>query len=289
MSLPFTSVVSYHTDPLKCGVAKFNQELAQRLGVPMVAVDGPWGDFPLLSLKWSEVDSWPGIRPWTKYGVFWHDAGDDSNITMNAQHVFYANPADGSPGLWCPGAPLPPPSPYADVRLFSYGMAHKLHFNPYRRVKELLDVFHLHPVVRVSVAIHEGTDLNEAALHFGSLAEIFGSERVRVQGCLSDMALREELEAADAVVAFFPEGVKANNTTVHTAMSLGRPVITNLGPDSPKDFIHNETIFDIARIDLWPTSARRCAVGRRGAELHHERYAWPHLLEALRKECDNSR
>ena len=83
MSLPFTSVVSYHTNPMTCGVAKFSAELAKRLGVPFVGVSDmvPGGSrHPLFSLKWSEVNwatDWDmfvaKVSP--PYSVFWHDAG----------------------------------------------------------------------------------------------------------------------------------------------------------------------------------------------------------------------
>ena len=52
---PWTSVVSYHTDPERCGVARLSKQLADRLGVPLVALDvtgsGAWGARPLFSIK----------------------------------------------------------------------------------------------------------------------------------------------------------------------------------------------------------------------------------------------
>src|SRR3990167_3928708 len=83
-AMKFTSVASLHINTFGCGVTKFSAELAKRLGVPFVGVCDDWGDFPLLSLKWSEFLD-PGdivslrLRCCgQQYGLFWHDAGDQS-------------------------------------------------------------------------------------------------------------------------------------------------------------------------------------------------------------------
>lgn len=245
--LPFTSVVSYHTTPMTCGVAKFSQLLADRLGVPMVPVSQPelWGAYPLLSLKWAELD--PHLdhgfvrhqccprmegssaevmrtaQPRT-YGVFWHDQGDPY-VTKHADAVYYADPSLGNPGLWCPSL-LTPTKPRT-VKLFSFGMATKLQPEQYRKVKALLDAAGLRYHLRVSVGIHEGTSLADAVGHFEALTDILGAENVTILGILSDDAVIEELQACDYVLAFFANGVQRNNTTVHAAHLYGRQVITN--------------------------------------------------------------
>lgn len=282
-----TSVVSYHHDPQTCGVARFNHELAARLNVPMVGINGEWGDFPLLSLKWGEIKVKHHVDLLTRceqrekaFGLFWHDEGF-GDVSELAKWVVSGGPHLPGLPLWCPGAPLPQPEPPSDVKVFSFGMAHKLHANPYRRITELLKVYDKSIVVRVSVGIHEGTSLDDAAMHFGALADIFGPDRVRVQGCLSDMALREELERTQIVAAFFPGGAKANNTTIHTAMSLGKPVLTNLGPDSPREFQHGVNVMDVFSITLWPTWHEWHEVGQRGLRLYETRFAWPLLIARI--------
>ena len=55
----YTCVVSYHTNPYTCGVARFNKSLADSLGVPLVGVAKyllDAYDTALLSLKFEEVD-----------------------------------------------------------------------------------------------------------------------------------------------------------------------------------------------------------------------------------------
>jgi hypothetical protein len=176
--MKFTSVVSLHTNPTQCGVAKFGKQLADRLGIPFVPLHGGgWGTSPLFSLKWSEVLNSPDasvleLRSYARhsgkyleFGVFWHDAGDE-RVTAGAKHVFYADPSLGSPGLWCPSLITPRKSP---ARLFSFGMAHKLQTDKYRRVRELLDKAEQPYHLRVSVGLHEGTSLDGAEKHFDAL------------------------------------------------------------------------------------------------------------------------
>lgn len=255
MSLPFTSVVSLHTDPYSCGVAKFSRQLAERLGVPFLNVRDRryWGSFPLFSLKASEfdcrdVDVVPGPDDYA-YGVFWHDAGYEL-ITGYASVVFYADPSLGPNGLWCPS--LIKPAPLAPLRLFSFGMAHKVQVPHFERVRDLLDregvPFHL----RVSVGLHEGTSLSDATGHFERLKECLGPERVTILGILSDEAVAVELRDADGVLAFFEHGVRANNTTVHAALESGNKVVTNHDRQTP-GFLKAATR-DIMTMDSWGTS-----------------------------------
>ena len=53
-----TVVVTYHTNPFTCGVARFNASLGRSLGIPVTdfgALAEPEG-LPLLSIKASELD-----------------------------------------------------------------------------------------------------------------------------------------------------------------------------------------------------------------------------------------
>lgn len=267
--MKFSSVVSLHTNPMTCGVAKFSAELAKRLGVPFVSVNETelYGNFPLLSLKASEltangyVDVVEGAG--SEYGVFWHDAGLP-HITNGASVVFYADPSLGSPGLWCPSLITPRKRP---VRLFSFGMAGRLQPDKYKRVRELLDAAGERYHLRVSVGLHEGTSLDGAEKHFDALKEIMGPENVTILGILSDDAVSEELARADYVLAFFEKGVRYNNTTVHAALDAGRKVITNGAPIM-------DTI-SLDHMESWPE--------------RYNPWDWDHLIEAMRKECDKSR
>jgi hypothetical protein len=223
-SLPFTSVVSYHTNPMTCGVAKFSAELARRIGVPFVGFGEHSGQAPLLSLKWSEVEDAlnRGMKSPVGFSVFWHDAGYEP-ITEHAKHVFYADPSLGSPGLWCPSL-IESRKP---VRLFSFGMGHKLQVQHYQQLREALETrpFHL----RVSVGLHEGMTLADATVNIEPLKAIMGPSNVTFLGCLSDEAVVSELHQADYAVAFFENGAQMNNTTIHAAADAGLRVISNFG------------------------------------------------------------
>lgn len=274
LSLPFTSVVSLHMNPTQCGVARFGKQLADRLGVPFVStlMQQAWGDFPLLSLKWSEFNDGPAVHPEylpKPYGVFWHDAGVHV-ITNNAAHVFYADPSLGSPGLWCPSLIVPRKQP---VKLFSFGMAHKLQTEKFRRVRELLDAAGLPFHLRVSVGLHEGTSLDGAEQHFDALREILGPENVTILGILSDDAVSEELAKADYVLAFFEHGVRANNTTVHAALDHGCRVITNTDFQSPSNFVH--ATHSIDHLLSWPNTGVNP-------------WSWDYLIAAMEKVCASS-
>jgi hypothetical protein len=267
---------------MTCGVAKFSAELARRLGVPFCGLHDDWGVSPLLSLKWAEVvdpldANFIRARCLIKrFGLFWHDSGDQSvldNLTARASVVFYADPSLGSPGLWCPSLITPRKRP---VRLFSFGMAHKLQTDKYKRVRELLDAAGERYHLRVSVGIHEGTSLDGAEKHFDALREIMGPEHVTILGILSDDAVSEELSNADYVLAFFEKGLRANNTTVHAAHLHGRRVISNFDEHSPLPLHGN--VVDLANAHEWPQP-----------EYPQYIYSWERLIEAMRKECDKSR
>jgi hypothetical protein len=56
----YSVLVSYHTNPYTCGVARFNQALATALGVSVCAVtklDADRSDMLLLSLKFEEMST----------------------------------------------------------------------------------------------------------------------------------------------------------------------------------------------------------------------------------------
>jgi hypothetical protein len=274
-SLPFTSVVSYHTNPTTCGVARFGSQLAERLGVPFVSTKGDdqFGSFPLLSLKWSEVLGQFAPLPVPRmFGVFWHDDGCRL-VTSRATHVFYADPSLGSPGLFCPSLIAPKKR---TSKLFTFGMAGRQQVDQFRKVKALLDNSQQPYHLRVSVGIHEGTSLDRVERHFDDLKTILGPEHVTILGILSDDAVSEELANADYVLAFFEKGARANNTTIHAAIEAGAGVITNWDSQTPLFFHHATKSID--HLAAWPK--------RPGC--HVTPYTWDALLSEMSKLCERS-
>lgn len=276
----FTSVVGFHLNPQTCGVARFNVELGRRLGIPFVGVRDAWGAHPLVSLKWSELGIKDQVALYDRcedqrgYTVFWHDEGDRdiSNWALRAVWAY-------RDGFWCPPAPLPPPYPCSPLRLLTIGMAHKLHLEPYARLAALVPTQGY--ALRLSTAIHEGDTIAAAAERWEDLAAILGADRLQPLGCLSDTALAGELLAAHFVCAFFHGGVRSNNTSVWTAMMAGRPVITNLGPQSPPALQHGVTVFDIGRLETWPSARLAHGVAAAGQALASETFSWERFLEKL--------
>jgi hypothetical protein len=284
-----SAVVGYHLNPERCGVARFNVELARRLDVPFVGIQHGWGAHPLLSLKWSELDLRSKLACLDKcdqpYSVLWHDEGNQE-LSFDAQRVLSA-----VTDLWCPPLVSPVSLPPVDVTLFTFGMGSKIQSEPYRKVKQLLDDAGLTFRLKVSVALHEGTSLEDVSMHFDALDQVLGPENVQVLGCLSDSALAEQMQAADVICAFFPNGVRANNTSVHGAMAMGKPVITNRGSETPILFAHGQSILDIHHLDRWPSPRALQYVAQFGAQTHALYYSWhrfiPQLKDALYAQSDH--
>ena len=121
-------VLSYHMNPLTCGVAKFNLKLARELGVSMHQVLDPIVTTyraPLLSMKMCEFDRADVGRlgellDWVEwrecYSLFlhsWEDTEIEHRMVLEAVDVFCGNAELASQvsnlrqsnihGLWCPG------------------------------------------------------------------------------------------------------------------------------------------------------------------------------------------
>lgn len=220
----WTSVVSYHTDPQTCGVAKFSAHLAAHLGVPHVGFwnsDNTWGCNPLLSLKWQEIsDDGPAIdllrrRGWA-HDQLWHD---EPAVILSHQRVWKLY------DLGVPSLVRSRPIGTAPV-LFTFGMSHKLDHDRFLELRALLPLHELW----ISTAEHEGAGPSKVP----GLMAAWGP-RARNLGHLTDDALALVWPRVHAFVAFFAGGLRANNTSVHAALDAGVPVVTNHGPHTPLD------------------------------------------------------
>ncbi len=124
-------------------------------------------------------------------------------------------------------------------------MAHKLRTDHYGALRRLLEASGKSYIIYISAAIHEGTSLDDSFTGaYEELRTIFG-DRVFFLGFISDAALSSFLDGSTYVAAFFENGVRANNTSVSTAMQCGAVVLTNLDDQSPSDFRHLESLVDI--------------------------------------------
>jgi predicted NAD-dependent protein-ADP-ribosyltransferase YbiA (DUF1768 family) len=80
------------------------------------------------------------------------------------------------------------------------------------------------------------------------LTERFGDRFVHL-GTLTDMGIAYFLNSADVFVGFYPDGVRANNTTFNTAMMYQKVIVSNLDEDSPPEVRGQPSILDIDRAD----------------------------------------
>jgi len=264
------AIVTHNTNPFRSGVARFNALLAEHLGLPVVPLPEAGAlRAPLLSFKVSELGAaeraalaaaLPGWQP----SLFLHEwCGEEleAALVRAADRVLAGNraiaaavaPLHGAvETLWTPGLiPEQRRIVPAEVRVFSFGMAHKIRTPLFARLRELLDASGRSYAVHVSAANHETATQGDAEAVFHQMGEIFG-ERVYFLGTLSDLAIAHELRRATFFAAFFAGGVRANNTTVASAMERGAVVVTNLDEGSPEGLRHLENVVDLTRADALP-------------------------------------
>jgi hypothetical protein len=296
------AVVTHHHDGFRSGVARFNELLAARLSVPLYGLGDAdreaWAN-SLLSFKAAELSEteraalaeqlertdWHGE-------VYLHDyAGLDLEraILARARRVHCGNleiyervqplnptcETAWAPGLLVDRRDFEP----AEISVFSFGMAHKLRTDMFRRLRDLLDATDRSYAVYVSAANHETASLEDAQAVFQELHEIF--PRLYFLGNLSDVAVHNQLRQSTFFAAFFPQGARANNTTVAAAMETGTVVITNLDTHSPEEYVHLENVIDIGRCDTLPLDPavlqglRECALETARAR------GWDKLVERI--------
>lgn len=280
-------IVSYHTNPFTCGVARFNQSLSGAMRLPLVRLDdylrGGCGGYALLSLKLEEIDESTQkcladalMASAPTFDVFLHGvsvADLQRTLCTSAKRVFAASREIADlvtpyrsdvVSLFAPGAPVVPKQAQADCTMLTFGMAHKIRSNGYQRLASILAVDRRSFRLEISTALHDGGKFDESFFTVGKeISEAF-SGNVRFLGFLSDAEVSEKLRKVDVLVAFFPNGARENNTTVLSAMSHGCPVVTNIDQASPSWMVHNDTVFDIGAMKVFPEKACLRRVGRRG-------------------------
>jgi hypothetical protein len=285
-------------------VARFNTMLADQLEIPVVSLfelDRHAG-VPLLSIKPSEMRAAHratfGDPAWIEalragFGLFLHDfegEADEVALVERAGTVFGGN-AELCDRLrpyrsdvieaFCPGTlNLSVAVPEPALKVFTFGMAHKVRAEPYKRLNELLRRTGLDYGLYVSTALHEEMAFDEAVSGtFEGIREVFEGP-VHFLGFLSDEAVATELARCAFLAAFFPAGCRANNTTVNAALAAGLPVVTNLDRWSPPYLRHDETVIDINRCDSLPDAESRLRLAER-ARLESAAVGWPALVQLV--------
>ena len=283
-----TVIVTFHTNPYTCGVARFNIALAESLEVPLVTLS----DFlskpisgALLSIKCEEIGEENSgklsrflVSSSEKFDVYLHglDGSEAEQIVIaQAARIFTATleMADAIRSsridvlsTFAPGANPSPVLKHVDCTLLTFGMAHKIRVAGYRKLGEILQGESRTFRLEISTALHEGTTFSEDFFTVGKeIREVFDGN-VSFLGFLADEEVSNRMRAADALVAFFPYGVRENNTTVLSAMSHGCAVITNIDSYSPSWMAHNQSIFDINLLDRFPSRSELDRVGSNAIE-----------------------
>jgi hypothetical protein len=279
----YSSVVSYHTNPYTCGVARFNQALAKEMRVPVCSVSKfvpSVKSISLLSIKFEEMSTKSAEDMWeqlnqvdAKFDLFLHGVtqSEIENRYLNkARRVIVATREYAEivraqrPDVlsyFAPGAVDSSKKTNVDITLLTFGMAHKIRSDGYRKLGEILTADERSVQLEISTALHDGTSFSEDFFSVGSeISEVFNGN-VSFLGFLADDEVSRRLRAADALVAFFPSGVRENNTTVLSAMAHGCAVITNLDSLSPSWMKHNDSVFDISQLNTFPTNAELARVG----------------------------
>jgi hypothetical protein len=296
------AVVTHHRSGLRSGVARFNELLAEQLGVPLYGLDedeaAGWVS-SLLSFKAAEMGAeereelarrlaaagWRGE-------VFLHDWADlelEREIVSGARRVHCGNLEiyeqvralnSSSVSVWTPGLLVDRRRfEPAELTVFSFGMAHKIRTDMFERLRDLLDRDGRTYAVYVSAATHETATLEDAQAVFEEMHAIFPS--LYFLGNLSDVGVYNQLVQSTFFAAFFPKGVRANNTTVAAAMETGAVVITNLDAHSPPEFAHMENVIDIERCSELPANEAVLERLRGHARETAQARGWAQLVERM--------
>jgi hypothetical protein len=298
-------IAGYHLNPWTCGIAKFNAILARRLDLPVVRIGSaelPNYRRPLLSLKMNEfsaedalaLDTWIE-RHAGEFELFLH--AFDNTALEKRMLAAAARVACGNRELFeqlrparadivesfCPGTLLNPQRfDDTELKVFTFGMAHKIRVPLYRRLRDLLDATGKSYSVFVSTALHENTSFDDSfVVRFEELQSIF-SGQVYFMGYLSDTAVFNHLVDCNFLAAFFEKGLRANNTTVNAAMEVACAVITNLDQYSPDGLVHMRNVIDINRCERLPDPAQAEKIGRAARDIAHADYGWDQLVAQLR-------
>mgnify|MGYP006167973471 FL=1 len=298
-------MASFHTNPYTCGVARFNVSLANALNckVSSLASASTYESGKiLLSIKLQEIDDAGKVNlekilsnSSLTFDVFLHASEDsdfENRLLKRAQRVFAASEEIGEEiksrrpdvvNLFAPGAPISNASKQSEISLLTFGMAHKISATGYRKLAKILAASNKSFQLEVSSALHEGTSFDENFFSVADeISQAFGGNVVFL-GFLADQEVSRRLQETTALVAFFPNGVRENNTTVMSAMAHGCAVITNLDLLSPKWMKHGHNVFDINKLENFPDAAQIARV-RKSAQLAVAEFGFDRLALLIQKD-----
>ncbi len=301
-------VVTHHLNAYESGVSRFNEILAARLDTPLLGLFDDallCYEHPLLSFKAAELneaevawfESMLDRRSWSPE-VFlhtWDDTALERRLLQSATRVWAGNHevlalvAPQHPDVrlaWTPGLLLDQRTiAPAEIKVFSFGMAHKIQTDEFRRLRELLEATGRSYALLVSSANHATSSILEAQAVYEKMLELFPTG-LYFLGNLSDLAVFNEMRRATFFASFFPGGARANNTSVAAAMEQGSVVITNLDRYSPPHLVHGETVIDVHRASRLPQDiATVRSIGTAAADIVAS-LSWERLAQKMRAAGD---
>lgn len=298
------AVVTHHRDPFRSGVARFNELLAEHLGVPLLTFDAlDRANQPLLSFKIRELSDPEQAALSTAllaagtlatYDMFLHEFAGlplERHAVERARRVYCGNLeieaniesiARVHETLWAPSLIIDDRAiTKPDISVFSFGMAHKVRPDMFGRLRTLLEASDLSYALYVSAANHEAASLKDSSAVFDEMHEIF-PDTLFFLGNLSDVAVVNYVRDCTFFAAFFDGGVRANNTSVASAMERGAVTITNLDRYSPPELVHMDNVIDLERCDVLPLDPKVLArISARARETMAPR-SWDALVPRLR-------
>jgi len=169
----------------------------------------------------------------------------------------------------------------AEITVFSFGMAHKIRADMFRRLRTLLDASGRSYAVHVSAANHETASLKDSEAVFAEMHEIFPDD-LYFLGNLSDVAVLSYLTSATFFAAFFEGGARANNTSIASAMERGAVVITNLDEYSPRELVHMQNVIDLEQCAALPDDPLTLKQISVEAMKYGRARGWSQLVDVLR-------
>lgn len=279
----FSHVLSTNTKPHLSGVAKFGFLFAKKIRAHFLGFYDTnqikRGDEVLLSVSCDQLDTDLETQIWRfvsfaeekkiKYSVFFHTWVGNSiehELIKKAKSIYAGNAeisqeikkiVPNVKPLWSPslieGVGL---KNGKDVHIFSFGMAFKIQTKYHEILAEKLEDFGVDYVVRFSTGFHERANFGNYDGLATELESIYG-DNTQFFGFLSDDAIDHFLRTSDIYVNFFPNGARANNTTLFAPMSRGCPVITNLDMYSPAWMSSGKNVLDITALEKKDLTKRK--------------------------------
>lgn len=301
----YSSILTYHTNTFGCGVAKFNNILAKKIGCEMHQIFSKYNKKKrvLISIKLSEFEPNDKIRlrklltDISNFDVFFHDfsfTNVEQYLIKKAKKIICGNQEISKKilrinplyknkiiSLWSPSTLAIGKHSKKKINLLSFGMSHKIQIKKFKKLRKLLNSeFGKDYCIRISLALHEYKSFDDEYLKPYKLLKKIFNNNLLFLGFASDDFLSQELKQCDYFIAFFEKGVRDNNSSVVAALEHNCNIITNLDSHSPKIFFNHSKIFNIDKITKIK-KIKKVSVKEENLNSYQKSLSWNSLIEKL--------